>query len=204
MLIIVDIVQNLEYNLVKQYKKDAIIMTFTEKFQSLKTAFDKANTKKFNADFAVQITMTDEDCGGTFYIEYKEGNYSVEPYDYYDNNAYINASAASVAKLSKGVVAKDLAIGGDQSVVTLLASALKPAKTAAKKAPAKKPAVKKEAVKKTAKKVEPKKEAAKPAVKKETKPAAKKAEPKTEKKEVKAPAKKAVKTAVKKDTKTTK
>lgn len=175
-------------------------MTFTEKFQSLKTAFDKANTKKFNADFAVQITMTDEDCGGTFYIEYKEGNYSVEPYDYYDNNAYINASAASVAKLSKGVVAKDLAIGGDQSVVTLLASTLKPAK----KAPAKKPAVKKEAVKKTAKKAEPKKEAAKPAVKKETKPAAKKAEPKTEKKEVKAPAKKAVKTAVKKDTKTTK
>lgn len=185
-------------------------MTFTEKFQSLKTAFDKANTKKFNADFAVQITMTDEDCGGTFYIEYKNGNYSVEPYDYYDNNAYINASAASVAKLSKGVVAKDLVIGGDETVVTVLASALKVAKKApAKKAPAKKTVEKKETVKKPAtKKAEPKKETAKPAEKKETKPAVKKAEPKAEKKEVKAPAKTAAKTATKpaakKDTKASK
>ena len=130
-------------------------MTFAEKFNSLKSAFEKANTKKFNADFAVQITMTDEDCGGTFYIEYKNGNYSVEPYDYYDNNAYVNASAASVAKLAKGTVAKDVEIGGDEEVVKTLAASLKPAKKpAAKKAPAKKapakkaPAAKKETVKK--------------------------------------------------------
>ncbi len=120
-------------------------MTFTEKFQSLKTAFEKANTQKFNADFAVQITMTDEDCGGTFYIEYKNGTYAVEPYDYVDNNVAITASATSIAKLSKGTVAKDLQVYGDETVVTTLASALKPAKKApAKKAPAKKTVAKKD------------------------------------------------------------
>ena len=169
-------------------------MTFAEKFNSLKSAFEKANTKKFNADFAVQITMTDEDCGGTFYIEYKNGNYSVEPYDYYDNNAYINASAASVAKLAKGTVAKDVEIGGDEEVVKTLAASLKPAKKpVAKKAPAKKAAAK-PAEKKEDKKVEavkPAKKATKTVVKTAAKPAAK-AETK------------ATKTVAKKDTKTSK
>ncbi len=165
-------------------------MTYAEKFQSLKTAFEKANTKKFNADFAVQITMTDEDCGGTFYIEYKNGNYAVEPYDYVDNNAALTASAASITKLSKGTVAKDISVFGDETVVSVLASALKPVKkTAAKKAPAKKTETKKAPAKKpVAKKTETKKAEVKA-------PVAKKAPAK------KAPAKK---TVAKKDTKTSK
>lgn len=172
-------------------------MTFAEKFNSLKSAFEKANTKKFNADFAVQITMTDEDCGGTFYIEYKNGNYSVEPYDYYDNNAYVNASAASVAKLAKGTVAKDVEIGGDEEVVKTLAASLKPAKKpAAKKAPAKKTAVKKETKKATVKKEAPAKKVETKTVVKTAKPEAKVATKKAE-----TPAKK---TVVKKDTKTSK
>ena len=184
-------------------------MTYAEKFQSLKTAFEKANTKKFNADFAVQITMTDEDCGGTFYIEYKNGNYAVEPYDYVDNNAALTASAASIAKLSKGTVAKDISVFGDETVVSVLASALKPAKKAAKKAPAKKtatkkPAAKKAAAKPAAKKTETKKAEVKAPVAKKA-PAAKATATKaTEVKTAtakKAPAKKAV---AKKDTKTTK
>ena len=118
-------------------------MTFTEKFQSLKVAFDKANTKKFDAFFAIQLTMTDEDCGGTFYIEYKDGNYSVEPYDYYDNTANVLAPASAIAKLSKGVVAKDLIIGGNEEDIKTLAASLKPAKAPAKKAPAKKTVEKK-------------------------------------------------------------
>lgn len=182
-------------------------MTYAEKFQSLKTAFEKANTKKFNADFAVQITMTDEDCGGTFYIEYKNGTYAVEPYDYVDNNVAVTSSAASVAKLSKGTVAKDLDVFGDETVVATLASALKPAKKAAKKAPAKKTATKTAAKKAPAKKTETKKaEVKKEVAKKATttkttatktaaKPVAKKAPAK------KAPAKK---TVAKKDTKTSK
>ncbi len=145
-------------------------MTFEKKFQSLKTAFVKADVKKFDsAFFAIQFTMTDEDCGGTFYIEYKEGNYSVEPYNYYDNTATVLAPASSIAKLSKGVVSKDLILGGNEEVVKNLAVALKPVK----KAPAKKAEPKTEAKKAPAKK----------ATKKATTPVAKKA---TVKKDTKA------------------
>ena len=134
-------------------------MTFEEKFQSLKTAFSKADVKKFNSDFfAIQLTMTDEDCGGTFYIEYKDGNYSVEPYNYYDNTATVLAPAVSIAKLSKGTIAKGLILGGNEEIVKNLAVALKPVKKGTKKAPAKKatkkattPATKKVAVKKDTK-----------------------------------------------------
>ena len=176
-------------------------MTFTEKFQSLKVAFDKANTKKFDADFAVQLTMTDEDCGGTFYIEYKNGNYSVEPYDYYDNTATVLAPADAIAKLSKGVVAKDLIIGGNEENIKALAASLKPAK---------KPAAKK------TKKAEEKKEAPKAAEKTVAKTTAKKEEKKAPAKKAcakKTPAKKAEtkattpaasKATVKKDTKAAK
>ncbi len=107
-------------------------MTFEQKFKSLKVAFDKADTKKFDRFFAIQITMTDEDCGGTFYIENKDGNYSVEPYDYYDNTAKVFASASTVAKLSKGTIARDLSVEGNVEDVKLVASSLKVAKKATK------------------------------------------------------------------------
>jgi len=161
-------------------------MTFEQKFNSLKVAFDKADVKKFNSDFfAIQLTMTDEDCGGTFYIEYKDGNYSVEPYNYYDNTATVLATADSIAKLLKGTIAKDLILGGNEEIVKNLAVALKPAK----KAPAKKAEPKAEAKKAPAKKAEPKTEAKKAPVKKETK---------------KATTPVAKKTTVKKDTKAAK
>ena len=178
-------------------------MTFAEKFQSLKVAFDKANTTKFDADFAVQLTMTDEDCGGTFYIEYKEGNYSVEPYDYVDNTAVVIAPADAIAKLAKGVVAKDLIINGNEETIKTLAAALKPAKKpCAKKAPAKKAEVKEE-VKEEAPKAAEKTVAKTTAKAEEKKPCAKKSCAK--KAETKTATTPAAKTAtVKKDTKAAK
>ena len=178
-------------------------MTFAEKFQSLKVAFDKANTKKFDADFAVQLTMTDEDCGGTFYIEYKEGNYSVEPYDYVDNTAVVIAPADSIAKLAKGVVAKDLIINGNEETIKTLAASLKPAKKpCAKKAPAKKAEVKEE-VKEEAPKAAEKTVAKTTAKAEEKKPCAKKScAKKAETKKATTPAAKSA--TVKKDTKAAK
>ena len=165
-------------------------MTFEQKFKSLKVAFDKADVKKFNSDFfAIQLTMTDEDCGGTFYIEFKEGNYSVEPYNYYDNTATVLAPASTIAKLSKGVVAKDLIVDGDVEVIKTLASALKPVK----KAPAKKPAAKKAETK-----------VAKAPAKKAETTVAKAPAKKTETVAKKATTPVAKKTTVKKDTKAAK
>ncbi|MGN0557720.1 MAG: hypothetical protein ACI4IV_07735 [Acutalibacteraceae bacterium] len=137
-------------------------MTFEKKFSSLKQKFIKADTSKLPAPFAIQFTMTDEDCGGTFYIANIAGVFSVEPYDYVDNNAAVTAPAAAIAKIASGKVDSALDIFGDSGVVAALAGAY-PAPTA--KQPAKKPAADKTA----------KAPAVKPAAKAEAKtPAAKK------------------------------
>lgn len=165
-------------------------MTFEKKFTSLKTKFDKADTKKLPENFAIQLTMTDEDCGGTFYIANINGVFSVEPYDYKDNNAAVTGTAAVIAKISAGTVASELEIFGDAQVVADLAGAYKkPAvKSAAAKTTAKKPTAKSVCKAKSAETKAASKPAEKTAAKKTaakaTKPAAK---------TVKADAEKAVK-----------
>ena len=174
-------------------------MTFEKKFDSLKKSFAKADTKKFTESFAFQINMTDEDCGGAFYVAFINGNYAVEPYDYVDRTALITGSAADVAKLAKGTVAVTVEGNADQ-VAMFAASFKKPAakKAATKKAPAKKAEAKVEKKAEPAKKVEKK---AEPAKKVEAKKVEAKVEAKVEKKAEpakkpaakKAPAKKAEK-----------
>ena len=155
-------------------------MTFEKKFETLKKSFVKADLEKLTESFALQVNMTDEDCGGTFYVAYVDGTLAVEPYDYKDNTAVVTGSSADVAKLAKGTVA--VAVEGNAAQVEMFAASfVKPA--------AKKPAAKKAApAKKPAAKVEKKAE-----VKAEAKPVAKKAEVKTEAKATKAPAKKTTK-----------
>ena len=155
-------------------------MTFEKKFETLKKSFVKADLEKLTESFALQVNMTDEDCGGTFYVAYVDGTLAVEPYDYKDNTAVVTGSSADVAKLAKGTVA--VAVEGNAAQVEMFAASfVKPV--------AKKPAAKKAApAKKPAAKVEKKAE-----VKAEAKPVAKKAEVKTEAKATKAPAKKTTK-----------
>lgn len=155
-------------------------MTFEKKFETLKKSFVKADLEKLTESFALQVNMTDEDCGGTFYVAYVDGTLAVEPYDYKDNTAVVTGASADVAKLAKGTVA--VAVEGNAAQVEMFAASfVKPV--------AKKPAAKKAApAKKPAAKVEKKAE-----VKAEAKPVAKKAEVKTEAKATKAPAKKTTK-----------
>ena len=155
-------------------------MTFEKKFETLKKSFVKADLEKLTESFALQVNMTDEDCGGTSYVAYVDGTLAVEPYDYKDNTAVVTGSSADVAKLAKGTVA--VAVEGNAAQVEMFAASfVKPV--------AKKPAAKKAApAKKPAAKVEKKAE-----VKAEAKPVAKKAEVKTEAKATKAPAKKTTK-----------
>ena len=155
-------------------------MTFEKKFETLKKSFVKADLEKLTESFALQVNMTDEDCGGTFYVAYVDGTLAVEPYDYKDNTAVVTGSSADVAKLAKGTVA--VAVEGNAAQVEMFAASF--VKPVAKKPDAKKAAP----AKKPAAKVEKKAE-----VKAEAKPVAKKAEVKTEAKATKAPAKKTTK-----------
>lgn len=66
-------------------------MTFIEKFDYLKNKYaSKADLSKFTDSFiAAQITMSDDDCGGTFYCAFINGVLNFEPYDYHDNTVAV-------------------------------------------------------------------------------------------------------------------
>lgn len=156
-------------------------MTFEQAFLKIKQKFDNTDTKGI-ADFAIQITFTDEDCGGTFYAELRNGVLAVEPYDYRDNNAVLNISKSALlaflggrSSLEKVIEKGDAVVYGDASKIADLKATIKEApvkkapakKTTAKKAPAKKAAAKKTTTKKAAEKTSAKAEtkAAAPAAK---------------------------------------
>lgn len=157
-------------------------MTYEAAFKKLKEKFANVDSTKL-ADMAIQFTLSDEDCGGTFYAEAKNGSLAVEPYDYKDNDAVVDVTRAALTKIldskltiEKAIENGDLTVKGDLEKIKSVTNALvapvkKPAAKKTTKATAKKAEVKAE-VKKATKKAE-----VEPAV--EVKPVAKKAETKT-------------------------
>ena len=157
-------------------------MTYMEKFEYLKKTYGKKpDMSKLTEDFAAQITMTDDDCHGIFYVAYLNSVLAMEPYDYRDNTVAINVNSVLLEDILKGK--KDpveaynngeLQAWGNLGHALMMIGALKkePAKRqpAAKKAPAKKAAAKVEKAAETVKEV-----------KKEAAPKAKKAAAKVEK-----------------------
>lgn len=78
-------------------------MTYIEKFDYLKKTYGKKpDLSKLTEDFAAQITMTDEDCHGIFYVAYFNGVLAVEPYDYRDNTVAINVNSVLLEDILKG------------------------------------------------------------------------------------------------------
>ena len=135
-------------------------MTFEKKFAEFKKELEKRNASELPTDLAMQVTMTDEDCGGTFYIANIDGNFAVEPYDYVDNTVNIAAAAATLKDLLAGKLDGPDAMfrglievnGNTAHALAVLGMKKKAAakKPAAKKTAAKKPAEKKTATKKAA------------------------------------------------------
>ncbi len=136
-------------------------MTFEKKFAEFKKELEKRNAETLPTDLAMQVTMTDEDCGGTFYVANIEGNFAVEPYDYKDNTVNIAAAAATLKALIAGktdaaeAVANGLVSvnGNADHALAVLSMKKKPAKrsTAAKKPAAKKTTTTKKAASTTKK-----------------------------------------------------
>lgn len=127
-------------------------MNFFEAFENIKKSITKFDSEKFEHDFAIQVTMTNKDCGGIFYIEYKDGQLNIEPYNYYDNNVDITSGYADLLKALSGKLALTsvkLNITGDADILASFVSAIefkteeKPAKSPAKKCGTRKCASKK-------------------------------------------------------------
>lgn len=153
-------------------------------------ALEKKSAKKIDEHIAIQVNVEGEG-EGIFYIEIADHKVSVEPYDYYDNDAVLVGDAENVINFLKNKTG-EVAVYGNQDKVELLKSVI-PNKRVTKTAAEKKTAEKKPAEKKTA----PKKTAAKKAAPAKKATAAKKPATKAASKEA------TVKTEAKAETKTT-
>ena len=116
-------------------------MTFEAAFNKLKEKFKNVDAAALE-DMAIQITISDEDCGGTFYAAVRNHVLAVEPYDYKDNDAVVDVTRAALTSLldgkttiDKAIEKGDMTVMGDLQKVAAIRQALK--------LPEKKPAAKK-------------------------------------------------------------
>jgi len=153
-------------------------MTYEVAFKKLKEKFANVDSKKL-ADMAIQFTLSDEDCGGTFYAEVKNNVLAVEPYDYKDNDAVVDVTRAALTKIldsklsiEKAIEKGDLTVKGDlEKIKSVTDAIIAPVKPTTKKAPAKKVAAKTEVKAETKIAESPAKTEVKAATKIESKPA---------------------------------
>ena len=62
-------------------------MTYADLFYEIKGKFMGADVSDIHEHLAFQFNIEDEEAGGAFYVEVKEGVLYVEPYEYYDRDA---------------------------------------------------------------------------------------------------------------------
>ena len=145
-------------------------MTYEELVAQVQAGASKMDAKTITDHLAVQFNVEGE-AEGAFYLEISSGHISVEPYEYYDHDVVVIASAKQILDIFSGKLdpAKALEQGkikaeGNGGRLGLLNEIIK--KTPSKKAA---PAKKAEAKKEEPKKAEVKKEESKKveAVKKE-------------------------------------
>lgn len=154
-------------------------MTFENALKRIQAKFGEVDASKL-ADMAVQVTLTDEDCGGILYFKVADGAVDVQGYDYRDNDAAIDISRKALMDILAGksnldkAVEKGLAtVKGDFAKLDTLKAAIPkyvaPKKAApvevkaevkAEAAPVKKACCKKACAKKTEKAAAPAKKTA--------------------------------------------
>lgn len=76
-------------------------MTYEELVATIKEEASKKEVKGIADHLAYQINIEGE-AAGAFYIEVKDGNVIVEPYEYYDRDALITTSAENIMKIMQG------------------------------------------------------------------------------------------------------
>lgn len=77
-------------------------MYFQEAFEEMKKTLKKSKIKPTKDHFAIQVRITDNDCGGTFYIEQKNGEFYIEPYNYFDYDADIEVLFKNAKSIASG------------------------------------------------------------------------------------------------------
>ena len=77
-------------------------MIYAEFFYEIKNKFMGADLSDIREHLAFQFNIEDEEAGGIFYVEVKDGELSVEPYEYYDRDAMFTATPDIFLKIAEG------------------------------------------------------------------------------------------------------
>ena len=77
-------------------------MTYAEFFYEIKNKFMGADLSDITEHLAFQFNIEDEEAGGIFYVEVKDGVLSVEPYEYFDRDAMFTATPDTFMKIAEG------------------------------------------------------------------------------------------------------
>lgn len=100
---------------------------FMQNFYEIKEHLARIKTQYIidKTDFAFQIEIIGEG-SGIFYIEYKNDKLAIEPYNYYDYSAHIQASANIIIELALGKITINDAIRfGDINIISRTSDDLK-------------------------------------------------------------------------------
>ena len=76
-------------------------MTYSEYFESVKAKFNGADVSDIQEHLAFQFNVQGE-CAGAFYVEIKDGQLFIEPYEYHDRDAMFTATADVFNKIMDG------------------------------------------------------------------------------------------------------
>lgn len=76
-------------------------MTYEELVTTIKEAAAKADASEIRDHIAFQFNVEGE-AAGAFYLEITGGEIKVEPYEYYDRDVLVTASAENIIKIMNG------------------------------------------------------------------------------------------------------
>lgn len=76
-------------------------MTFSEYFTNVKNAFEGTDVSDMKEHLAYQFNVTGDEAGA-FYVEVKDGQLYIEPYEFHDRDAIFIASADTFTAIMNG------------------------------------------------------------------------------------------------------
>ena len=77
-------------------------MTYSEFFQEMKSRFMGTDVRRIKEHLAFQFNIEDQEAGGIFYVEVKDGQLHIEPYEYYDRQAIFISDPKTFLKMAEG------------------------------------------------------------------------------------------------------
>ncbi|MCX4321813.1 MAG: SCP2 sterol-binding domain-containing protein [Lachnospiraceae bacterium] len=77
-------------------------MTYADFFYDIKGRFMGADVSDIHEHLAFEFDIEDEEAGGSFYVEVKDGTLFVEPYEYYDRDARFICAPDVLVKIAEG------------------------------------------------------------------------------------------------------